>query len=299
MRTSAALLALVLAADLSGVAHAADLCPRRFDTSEIMEATRTAEDAVGVDATAFRTSQHDMEERLACSADILSPDAQAHILLVETVAALADRRDERIVQALGGVFAVEPGLQIPSTLAPEGHPIRERVPAAMLALRDDPGVELPHVASGWIEADGALAHRAPTQRAAILQQIDGQGLVVATRLRWPDDVGFDWVVGATSSSIADVVPPTLTPSPWAHRAPWLAGAGASLVTSGVLLAMAADARGEFDAEPSLSPDVVGDDREEYAMRVREMQGRANGLSVGGYVAGGVAVALGSVTVVTW
>ncbi|GDX81046.1 hypothetical protein LBMAG42_28570 [Deltaproteobacteria bacterium] len=104
--------------------------------------------------------------------------------------------------ARAGVFATEPGHQIPTALLPDGHPIRGQVTAAMLYLHDDPGAELPKPGSGWIEADGAHVLRAPLLRAAILQQLDGQGAVLATHYRGPDQAGFDWVVPVAGSSVA-------------------------------------------------------------------------------------------------
>ncbi len=209
------------------IAHALADCPRMFDTGDILEAANSAESAfTKVDRAGFADSRAALEARTACASEVLSVNAQARIHRVETLGAFLDGRRERVPLALAGVFATEPGHQIPTALLPDGHPIRGQVAAAMLYLHDDLGAELPKPGSGWIEADGAHVLRAPSLRAAILQQLDGQGAVLATHYRWPDEAGFDWVVPVAGSSVATAnlsgarakveQPP---PGEWGHRAP--------------------------------------------------------------------------------
>ena len=283
-------------------------CPRTFDTRDILEAVSSTETAfTKVDAVAFNEGKAAVEARMVCASDVLSPASEARIHRVATLGAFLGGRLDRVPRALAGVFAAEPGHQIPSSLLPDGHPIRAQVTAAMLYLHDDPGVELPKPASGWFEADGAHVLRAPTLRAAVMQQLDGQGNVIATHYHWPDDAGFEWVVPvAGSSSVATanlsgdpvVVAPS-QPSPWAHRAPWLVLSGASIITSGVLYALAADGRAEFDEQPTLDGSVGDAERADYRAKLEGMQSGANGLSYGCYVAAGVGVAFGAVAAVTW
>ncbi|GDX80783.1 hypothetical protein LBMAG42_25940 [Deltaproteobacteria bacterium] len=300
---------LLLLSASSLAAGAAD-CPRKFDTAEIIEAANATEKAfTKLDKPGFRTGQADVESRMVCASEILSPAAQARIHRVQTLGAFLDGRMDRVPVALSGLFAAEPGHQIPASLLPDGHPIRGLVPSAMAYLRDDPGVELPKPGSGWIEADGAHSLRAATQRSSLLQQLDGQGAVLATHYRWPDEAGFDWVVpvaGAKPSAVATrnlseshAVVESKPAGPWAHRAPLLALAGTSLVTSGVLFALAADARAEFDASPVLDSGASADEEADYRAELTTIQGDANGFSYGCYATLGVGVALGVVTVVTW
>ena len=282
-------------------------CPRTFDTRDILEAVSSTETAfTKVDALAFKEGKAAVEARMVCASEVLSPAAEARIHRVETLGAFLGGRLDRVPRALAGVFASEPGHQIPSSLLPDGHPIRAQVTAAMLYLHDDPGAELPKPGSGWFEADGAHVLRAPALRAAVMQQLDGQGNVIGTHYRWPDDVGFDWVVPVAGSSVATanlsgdpVVLAPSQPSPWAHRAPWLVLSGASIITSGVLYALAADGRAEFDEQPTLDGSVGDAERADYRAKLEGMQSGANGLSYGCYVAAGVGVAFGAVAAVTW
>lgn len=284
-------------------AYAAPLadCARRFDTVEVLEAVSSAEIAFATaNGTAFAEARLAVEARMACSSDILSPAAQARIHMVAALGGFVDKRHERVPLALAGMFAAEPGHQIETKLVPEGHPIRAQVAPAMMYLRDDPGVALPAVGSGWIEADGVHATKAPAQRASIMQQLDGAGQVIATHYRWPGDDDFAWVVaGAPVIDVATVVAPKPTPSAWAHRAPWLVASGTSLITSGVLYAMAADGRAEFDAQATLDGAARDEVKAAYTEELKSMQTETNTLTYGAYIAGGLGLALGGVAVITW
>ena len=299
-------ISVLLASTLGHAAGLAD-CERTFDTLEILEAATATEMAfTKVDAVRFKEARASVEARVACARDVLSPSAQARIHRVEALGAFLDGRQERVPWALAGVFAAEPGHQIPSALLPDGHPIRGQVAAAMLYLRDDAGADFPAPASGWVEIDGTHALRAPALRASILQQFDGQGAVIATHHRWPDEPGFDWLVPVPGSQLAAVNLSTpaaqvqrAPASPWGRRAPWLALSGASLITSGVLYALAADGKAEFDAQPVLDGSASDAERAQYREALEGMQTNTNGLSYGCYLAAGASVALGAVAVVTW
>lgn len=288
---------------LIAVANAAGLadCPRTYDTAEILDAATSTEEAFKkVDAAAFAEGRLAVESRLVCSKDILSPAAMARIHRVEVLASFLDKQATRVPQALAGVFTAEPGHQIPVALLPDGHPIRAQVAVGMMALRDDPGVIIPVPGSGWIELDGVAGPRAPTQRASVMQQIDGQGQVLTTHYRWPDEVGFDWVVPVEAAiDVAKVKAPNKPASPWAHRAPLLALTGASLAASGVMYALAAEGRAEFDASPVLAATATADERSAYQSDLEAMQADTNGMSYGFYALAGVGVSLGAVTAITW
>lgn len=282
-------------------------CPRAFDNGDILEAANVVESAfTKVDGAGFKEGRTAVEARTACAAEVLSLNTEARVHRVAALGAFLDGRLDRVPLALAGMFAAEPGHQIPTALLPDGHPIRGQVAGAMLYLRDDLGAELPVPASGWIEADGAHVLRAPSLRAAILQQLDGQGAVLATHYRWPDEAGFDWVVPVAGASVAaaNLGSTTATvarppPGAWAHRAPWLVLSGASLITSGVLYALAADGRADFDAEPALDGSVGEEERASYRAKLEGMATGTNGLSYGCYVAAGAGVAFGAVAAVTW
>ncbi len=305
------------------VAHAlaADpvVCARNYDTTEVIDAATSAESAFGrLDAKAVAAARGTMESRLTCLGEIVSPAAVARVERVEALSAFVDGRPEQVPLALAGLFSAEPGHQIPTALIPEGHPIRDLIAPAMLLLRDDPGAVLPVPTSGWIEVDGAHALLVPTQRAAVLQQIDGQGQVVATHFRWPDEVGYTWVVTVAASTAPAVAsskpaqktlvtgrttakapPPPSSTGPWTHRAPLIGVAVASLAASAALYAVAADDYHAFDASPVQGADATAQERADYLAQLQAMQAKTNPLTYACWAAGGVGIALGVGTVVTW
>lgn len=281
-------------------------CARTFDTQEVVDAATTAETQWSTMNPAFSAAVATMESRLICVKDQLDPESIARVHRVEVLAAFKSDKNDRVRQGLAGVFAAEPGHQIPVALVPESHPIRAIVKPAMLALNDDPGVLLPVPTSGWIVVDGTSSLHAPTQRSAVMQQIDGQNQVVATHYRWPDDGGFDWLVPVAPSTAPEISGvgektwiDTGRRSPWAHRAPLLAVAAASLGTSAALYAMAAHGEADFNAQPVLGPDATADTRDAYRSTLEASRGSTNAMTYGCYAAAGAGLALGIVTVITW
>ena len=303
---------VVLALAATAPAQAATLadCPRTFDTAQITDAATEAERAFGVlDHPAFLAARLDVGARIVCTTDLLAPGVVAKVHRVEVLGAYLDEQAVRVPQALAGLFAAEPGHQIPASLLPDGHPIRARVASAMMALRDDPGVPVPTLTSGWVEADSVATKLAPTQRAAVFQQVDGQGKVVATHYRWPEEVDFAWMAGqvtgavsaapagaGSAASAAKVAGPA---GPGSRRVPLIAISGASLLASGVMFALAAEGRAEFDATSALSSAASEEERVGYKEDLQKIQGRVNPLAYASYATAGVAVALGVVAMVTW
>ncbi len=219
---------------------------------------------------------------------------------VEALAAFLDQDTARLPFAVAGIFAADPGHQIPTALLPDGHPIRLAIPNAAAVLRADPGLALPALGKGAIEVDGAVAERAPTRRSAVMQQRGPKGELLATHYRWPDERGFDWVVGESAKvSSREVKPAKSTTERTGHRAPMLVLTAASLAGSGVLYAIAASGYKNFEDEPVLTTGTSVDEREAYRDDLETMQARNNPLAIGCYAAGGVGLILGVVTIATW
>ncbi len=251
-----------------------------------------------LDRAGLAAARADLDARVPCASEPLSPAAMARVHRAMALASFVDGNLARTTQALAGLFAAEPGHQIPSSVLAEQHPIRDQVPAAMLALRGDVGVPVPALDAGWIEVDGLASKTAPTQRAAILQEVDGQGKVVATHYWWPDTPSFDWVVLlAPTVVVSSEASPT--PSPWAKRAPLLAATGATVIAAAVLTALAVDGRAEFDAVDPLDGSATDDERAALRTDLESLQAEVNTLTYLGYGAAGLGLGLGAVVVVTW
>lgn len=297
------MLLLVHFAFAGGVAD----CPKTYTTPDLLEAADSADaHFVRLDAEGFSASRAALEQRLACTTDTLDGSTMGRIHRVEALGAFIDGKPERVPQALAGLISADPGHQLPADLVPLGHPVRAALAPASALLRDDIGVPMPRLPSGWIEVDVAPKPAAPGNRAAVLQQIDDQGAVVASHYRWPDEAGFAWVVVQKGPSIATATPVSMpapradhTPSRWAHRAPLLGAAVASLATSGALYAIASQKHSEFDGQPIMAADATEQERSDYRASLETMQSNASVLSWGWIATGGVGLALGAVAVITW
>lgn len=188
-------------------------CVTTYTTPDLLGAAELAEARfVRLDAEGFTAARGALEMRLTCTTDTLDGSTMGRIHRVEALGAFIDGRTDRVTQALAGLISADPGHQLPTALVPEGHPIRATLSPATALLKDDPGATMPKMASGWIEVDGTARPAAPTQRAAVMQQIDDQGAVVASHYRWPDEQGFTWSRTPDSASVA-AKPPTPTASP--------------------------------------------------------------------------------------
>jgi hypothetical protein len=206
--------------------------------------------------------------------------------------------------ALAGVIAADPGHQIPVSLLPEDHPIRAWLPAAAALLREDTPKPIPAPASGWLEVDGVFSTTAPANRAIVVQQVDAQNAVVATRYLWPGNREFSWLVGpAAPARVArtpEAAAPAPTPakrkgSPWARRIPFMVLTVGTGAAAGWFLADANDAVLDFrQAEQGA---LVSS--EEYREQLQGYQDRANVGASAFCILGGASAGLLLVTAISW
>lgn len=171
-----------------------------------------------MDEASFTFARTTLETRLACVGEPLTPTAFARIHLVEAMGAFLEGKSDRIGPALAGMFAADPGHQVPIALIPELHPIRQQMSYAGALLRLPDVEPLAVLPSGWFEVDGTFQKEVPSKRAAILQQVDGNGVVVASRYHWPGDDLGEWKgsAGAMASNKAGKAP---KPAPAPKAAP--------------------------------------------------------------------------------
>lgn len=242
-----------------------------------------------------------VEERLGCARDVLGPEVALRVHRVQTMAAFLARRDERVAQALAAAYAANPGQTFPLALLPEGHPIRAQEEGARALLVDDPGVDPPEWAAGALVTDGIAARRVPSGRAALVQQVDASRQVIATHYRWPDDSGIDWLITPEVSPVAANAPqaPVVPLRPTRHRAPMLLVTGASLVGAGAALAFNVANRSAFHAMEADAGPFTSAEVEERRVLAESAQSKANLSGWTCYIAGGVGLALGVATVITW
>lgn len=204
---------------LFSVAWAAPLasCTRTFDTSELSSAVTAAERAFSeMNSGDLAIAAGDVRTRLVCIGERLDPEVLARVHRVEALSAYVTGNQGHVPVALAGVIGAEPGHDIPTSLVPEDHPIREQRRFATKLYKDGLPRPLMKPESGWFEVDGDPNHVPTTSSASIIQQIDGQGMVVETRYLWPEDDLGAWAKVDTGTVATTS---TTTTAPRAHAVP--------------------------------------------------------------------------------
>jgi hypothetical protein len=264
-------------------------CPQTWDAAGLADVVQSADLYLGkMDPEGFSAANQMLLTRLVCVNEPLTGPLIGSVHRIEATAASLARQDTRIAPALAGLLAADPGYQLAPSLYPEGHPIRELLPHASILARDDGTRALAELPSGWLEVDGRPMKTAPAARAAIIQQIGGDGQVVETRYVWPEDPLGAWAfVPGPAPAVASKARSS-GPHGSAARVPLLIGTVASLAGTGVLYGLAASSATTFREDTGLDDD-----------QLRALAGRANGLTVGYAAAGAAALGLGIGLVVSW
>lgn len=268
------LVSLALAAPLSA-------CPERWPARALEEAVAAADaSAARMDPAGLLAARDTLLARLACVEEPLTGTLVGGVHRVVATAAFLEDDDGRVVPALAGLVAADPGYQLPLELYPEGHPLRRLLGNAGRLARDGGARPLAPPAAGWLEVDGLSTATAPAERAAVIQALDGAGAVVETRYVWPEAPLGAW--GAPSL-------PAAAPKARAARVPLAVATALSAAAAGTLYGLAAADRAAFDdVESGLS------DAELLALR-----DRTNALTVGWIGAGVATVGLGVGLAFAW
>lgn len=171
---------------------------------------------------------------------------------------------------------LEPGYVIPESVAPQGHPLTALYDESATA---DEG-ELQAVQAtggGWIVVDGVRGSPRPTGVSVILQRFDALGKLEASVYLPAKAVLPTWAT-----------PPKAVTRKGTHTG-FIAGTAAAAVAGGVTYGIALSTKAQFMnlEDPVEDSELPG------------LQSRANTLTYASIGVGVVALALGTVTIVTW
>jgi hypothetical protein len=196
-------------------------CETTTRTSDVVEAAGRAEvayaamDDAGVDG-AIAEARSD----LGCLGEPLTVDGAAAYHRAEALSAFLDGDPSLASAHFAGARALLPAWQLPSAMAPPGHPLREVFDAA------EPGTEThPLTIDGqvaWYQVDGVRREDVPADRPYVLQRFGSDGAVRDTTL----------TVGSPPlpEPLPEVPPPVREPRRRGH------GARVGLVVSAAALA---------------------------------------------------------------
>jgi hypothetical protein len=229
---------------------------------ELETALVGTEQAWGSDPAAFADSAAATAAILACLDHPVAGPLAARLLRMEGLRSFVRRDLDAAGRAFAAARAVDPAITIPADWAPEGNPVRglwdgASAPSTTVTLRPARRGDV------WVDGDAVTA--VPSGRPFVFQWIDGHDTSGAI---------------ATAAAI-----PRYPKKAVAARDPLLVTGSIAGVASGVLLALAWQARGDFDEAADLAT-------------LDEAKARTNTLTLAWAGTGGVAaLALGAGLVV--
>jgi hypothetical protein len=160
----------------AGVAGAETDC----DPSALAAAIGRAEVAfTAMDSAGFDGAMSDARSSFECQTEPLTPILCADYHRVLGLDAFLRDDGPDAVLAFHAALNTTPGYDLPTTIAPAGHPLRTQFEQAKLA---EPGgtLELATPQEGWLAVDGQRTQTAPAGRPFVFQRFDDAGNVVET-----------------------------------------------------------------------------------------------------------------------
>ena len=121
---------------------------------------------------------------LPCVPELLSPELSAHYHRILALRLFGEGREQDAVKALAASKQLVPHYELPETLLPAGHILRERYEALP---RSGPSTRVPRPKKGGVAFDGLLGVNRPRDRYTILQFTDSNGKVVSNEYLGPED----------------------------------------------------------------------------------------------------------------
>ncbi len=284
-------------------------CPRPFTSAELIQAADLAEERFAdQDPEGFGGARKDVQERLGCVRDPLSPTDVVRVQRVMALGAFFEQNDARMRASVAAIVQVDITARFPEAVLPSGHKL-DKLLDELAGLPHNTGAPLRAFSDGWIEVNGAYAPTVDSDVAATLQHLDNHGQVVETRYWTPGEALGDWE--ATDAGLVAGAPPpkvrvrkvvAMPDKPnskpttsgqiardnaAARHTALIVSGGVGLIATGVLYGLAADAK-----EQALDPEVP----EARALAWRD---QANGLTWG-WIAGSVlSGGLVATLAVTW
>ncbi|MBT3218994.1 MAG: hypothetical protein HN348_07880 [Proteobacteria bacterium] len=151
------------------------------DVDSFQDAVDSGEEAFGeMEPQRFEEAVVRADETMACMNQLLTPVHCAAYHRLQALATFFAHDDNGTVLHFQAVRATQPGYQLPRTIAPEGHPLRDSFDNAAQFLTDD-SFPLPPPETGWLHVDGQRSNDAPSGRPFIFQRFNDGGSVLQTR----------------------------------------------------------------------------------------------------------------------
>lgn len=218
------------------LAAAASAC----DSKMLLGAVKDAEQAFAtMDGLGFDAATFEVNRLLACQTDAVTPVESAAYHRVRALAAFLSEDMPATILSFQAALAAMPGYELPPTVAPDGHPLREQFEQAGRMVATGGSIDLPPPQAGWVTVDGMRTRIAPAARPFVFQRLDVAGAVVDTDYVEPGD---------PLPTYASEAPAPL-PAPGSGRklqAGWVAAGGALGLVAGGLYGGAFATRSSYE-----------------------------------------------------
>jgi hypothetical protein len=251
-------------------------CPA--DSQELSTEVQAAGAAFSaMDLGGFVAARTRAAKDLVCLEQPLTPPDAGAYHRMEALAAFLQRDAEGSVAAFRASLSVQPAYELPTSIAPEGHPLHTLYETARGAPAGEAlAILSPEGAS--VHVDGLRSATRPADLPAVLQLVAYDGSVLWSGYvdarselpAWPEIE----LPPAPPIPVVEVVPPRRV------SVPLLVSAGAVAAASGGLYAAARTTRARYDDPQTSFEDLDG---------IRQ---RTNGLETASQVAGAAALGMG-------
>lgn len=244
---------------LGALATASAACPATV--ADLRDAAGRSEVAFAAAAgSTFTAAVGEVRTDLGCLVDALGPADVAAVHRIEALDAFLAGDHPSVVAHFAAARRIEPGWQLPTSLALGDHPLRRDFDRAGTEPLPERTAVVPPIGD-TLRVDGVRTAEVPVVAPFVLQRLDGGGAVVESRLVPTAGPLPSW------SQAVPVPVPVPAPAPVARpehrhpaRVPVLVGAGLAAVASGLSAWQAGREHAQFwdPATPPAAIDVHGD-----------------------------------------
>ncbi len=258
-------IAVVLALGTS-TAHAA--CEAPSTGAQIVQHASDAELAFSnLDVEAFFAASDAMRAAVPCVGEPLTRRVASQVHRFEGLRAVLERDNARAEASFAAARLAEPHHRLPTSLVPQGNPVREMYDAVNVGAGAYQVLE--PAAEGTVWLDGGTLDRRPTEWPVVWQFLDLGGAVVETRLLSPADPTPTYVVGTPPTDDAIVLPQVAAPVPPRRGIDPRVVLGTATVV-GAVVAVSAGSVSARNHKRFWDPDAPADDLELLKARTNTM-----------------------------
>ena len=274
---------------LAGFGTTAWACDRVSETHEVGAAIDEAYELYReLEIDKFREQVDVARKHIECLDTFLSRHHGAEFHRVEGVRLFVDRNSPEAQKHFAAARALEPNYSFPTDLVPEGNPLLDDYQALEPIAGSFETVARPR--AGSIKLDGSSTLNRGLERPVTFQLADASGKVVLSKVLAAADAPPAYDAEESASTGGSEKAPKTPKEPREKGAkkgpsvPLLVVAGAAAVAAGGLYGGAFVSRGQWQGVAPNSGQVD---------KVNAARGLTNGLVVGSWIAGGVAVGMGT------